>query len=188
MSDALGYYILDGHTPIKATYEQFCAWFAQRSSQAEQQWGDVSWRVALTTVNGITVSTVFLGIDHAYSGGPPVLFETMVFGGPLAEQCERYSTWDEAAAGHEAMVQRVKEEQAKLRADPCETVFDLLVSRLRERFIGDIEPYRTYGAQITLQFEINDLPSTPRARRQRMEVKGAIMGIIGATEEPEEGA
>ena len=30
----------------------------------------------------IHVSTVWLGIDHAYTeGGPPVIFETMIFGG-----------------------------------------------------------------------------------------------------------
>ena len=26
---------------------------------------------------------VFLGLDHQYGNGPPLLFETMVFGGPL---------------------------------------------------------------------------------------------------------
>jgi len=65
-------------------------------------------RVARTTVGEIDVSTVFLGIDHRFSGnGPPVVFETMCFCGtkeagelPFA----RYSTWDEAKAGHEAAV------------------------------------------------------------------------------------
>jgi len=41
-------------------------------------------------------------------GDTPVLFETMVFGG--AHDCwqDRYCTWDEAAAGHTATVERVK--------------------------------------------------------------------------------
>lgn len=26
------------------------------------------------------VSTVWLGLDHGYGGGPPIIFETMVFG------------------------------------------------------------------------------------------------------------
>jgi hypothetical protein len=50
----------------------------------------------------VEVSTVFLGIDHNYSGeGPPLLFETMLFrdGKPLDYQ-ERYATWDEAVSGH----------------------------------------------------------------------------------------
>lgn len=54
----------------------------------------------------IDVSTVFLGLDHRFGEGPPLLFETMVFGGPLDQECERYTTWDEAIAGHEVMVNR----------------------------------------------------------------------------------
>ena len=58
------------------------------------------------------VSTVFLGINHGFDPDEdPLLFETMVFdkerhGGDM----ERYSTWDDALAGHEAMVERVKKE------------------------------------------------------------------------------
>lgn len=60
-------------------------------------------------VGEILVSTVFLGLDHNFGGkGPPVLFETMVFGGPLDEEQERYCTREEALAGHAAMVERVK--------------------------------------------------------------------------------
>lgn len=29
----------------------------------------------------VNVSTVFLAIDHAFGDGPPVLYETMIFGG-----------------------------------------------------------------------------------------------------------
>lgn len=57
----------------------------------------------------VRVSTVFLGIDHAFGPGGPILFESMVFGGPLHGEQERYHTWEEAVAGHEAMVQRVWE-------------------------------------------------------------------------------
>ena len=66
--------------------------------------------VALTNLanGGIQVSTVFLGLDHGYDNGPPVLFETLVFGGLLDGEMERYCTWDEAEQGHEAMVDRVR--------------------------------------------------------------------------------
>ncbi len=47
------------------------------------------------------VSTVFLGLDHQYGDGPPLLFETMIFGGPHDQWCERCSTWKEAEAQHE---------------------------------------------------------------------------------------
>lgn len=52
------------------------------------------------------VSTVWLGLDHNYGDGPPILFETMVFGeADWADQdCKRYSTEAEALAGHAEMV------------------------------------------------------------------------------------
>ena len=67
-------------------------------------------RVARTELAGgaVEISTVFLWLDHSYGQGPPILFETMVFGGLLDEECERYSTWIEAEQGHEAMVDRVR--------------------------------------------------------------------------------
>lgn len=55
------------------------------------------------------VSTVFLGLDHQYGDGPPLLFETMVFGGPLDHEMNRYSTWNEAEKGHQEMVERVSQ-------------------------------------------------------------------------------
>jgi hypothetical protein len=54
------------------------------------------------------VSTVFLGLDHSFGEGPPLIFETMVFGGELDQEQDRYSTWDEAVEGHNRMVERVK--------------------------------------------------------------------------------
>lgn len=51
--------------------------------------------------NKISVSTVFLVIDHNYSRkGAPILFETMVFGGRYDGLQFRYSTIEEAEAGH----------------------------------------------------------------------------------------
>lgn len=52
------------------------------------------------------VSTVFLGLNHAFWDGPPLWFETMVFGGPLHAEMERYTTIEEARAGHAEMVAR----------------------------------------------------------------------------------
>jgi len=46
------------------------------------------------------VSTVWLGLDHGYGGGPPLIFETMVFGGAHDEDQWRYPTEVEALAGH----------------------------------------------------------------------------------------
>jgi hypothetical protein len=52
--------------------------------------------------NGIWVSTVWLGLNHAWRGRP-LVFETMVFG-VEDNECVRYSTIEEARVGHEKMV------------------------------------------------------------------------------------
>ena len=63
--------------------------------------------VGRDTIGDADVSTVFLGTDHAWNGGPPVLWETMVFGGALDGECVRYTSHADAVAGHAAMVARV---------------------------------------------------------------------------------
>lgn len=58
--------------------------------------------VAFDEVEGVQVSTVFLGLDHGYGMGPPLVFETMIFGGGegLDMYQVRYSYWDDAVRGH----------------------------------------------------------------------------------------
>jgi RimJ/RimL family protein N-acetyltransferase len=66
-------------------------------------------RVAWTEVGEWTVSTVFLGIDHSFGSGPPVLWETMVFGpDPWDEAQWRYTTRAAALAEHEQIVEHVR--------------------------------------------------------------------------------
>jgi hypothetical protein len=65
--------------------------------------------VAKTDRQGFHISTVFLGIDHS-SEPPPLLFETMIFRGGVGGDdvySERYSTWDEALAGHRRALEAV---------------------------------------------------------------------------------
>lgn len=72
-------------------------------------------RVAETQVGPYWISTVWLGIDHSFGSGPPVIFETMVFAtsedmeslGPDLDM-ERYCTEEQARVGHEAMVLLVR--------------------------------------------------------------------------------
>jgi hypothetical protein len=54
------------------------------------------------------ISTVWLGLDHSFGDGPPLIFETMVFGGPHDEYTERYSTEEEAKEGHARVVAALK--------------------------------------------------------------------------------
>lgn len=53
-----------------------------------------------TERDGVRVSTVFLGLDHSFGAGPPVLWETMIFGGDHDEYQERYTSYEDAVEGH----------------------------------------------------------------------------------------
>jgi hypothetical protein len=62
-------------------------------------------RTLITTTWGrIEVSTVFLVLDHGWSGGPPVLWESMTFGGPDDLSQRRYTSRAAAVAGHADLV------------------------------------------------------------------------------------
>jgi hypothetical protein len=64
--------------------------------------------------NGRVVSTVWLGIDYGHDQQPPLIFETMVFPSErsnLDVDVERYSTEEEARAGHARMVEHWSTEQ-----------------------------------------------------------------------------
>lgn len=93
MSDT---YRLEGTAPVRVSRDEAgAAWKSDR-------------RVRYTVSGGVAVSTVFLVIDHGFGfSEKPVLFETLVIGGVYDQQMDRYTTWDEAVAGHEAWVARV---------------------------------------------------------------------------------
>jgi len=71
-------------------------------------------RVKLTEINkginSISISTVFLGLDHSFDNKTPILFETMVFGlyNLNDNMMERYSSWKEAEEGHDIIVTYVE--------------------------------------------------------------------------------
>jgi hypothetical protein len=75
------------------------------------RWGmwmtDADRHVGLSEQGDVKVSTVFLGLDHQFGDGPPLLFETMAFVADDSVGCERYSTWAEAEAGHRRWVAKV---------------------------------------------------------------------------------
>ena len=64
-------------------------------------------RVELTKVGDATISTVWLGLNHNYGDGAPLIFETLVFDGALDGNMMRYATIDEAREGHQQMVNEV---------------------------------------------------------------------------------
>lgn len=69
------------------------------------EWFSTADRVAARTeVGDAVVSTVFLSLDHAFMGGPPILYETMIFGGKHKEAQWRYRNRWEALAHHDQIV------------------------------------------------------------------------------------
>lgn len=98
-------YILRNH--IVERCDSRMEWFAWYESSGKDR------RVALTNVDGMEISTVFLGLDHAFGGGPPELFETMVFDTNSTDrwaelQCRRCSTWVAALHQHAQITGEVK--------------------------------------------------------------------------------
>jgi hypothetical protein len=95
----MGQYIIadDGEVVEAKTMEEWSRFF-----------GDTERRKLAhdTITDGVEVSTVFLGIDHNFgSNGPPVLWETMIFGGPQDGYQERYSSREAALEGHRIAVE-----------------------------------------------------------------------------------
>lgn len=103
-------YILKGKKPV-----------VEKNLLKWARWFEVSNRhVGKTKIGKVAVSTVFLGIDHGFSLNfpgkpipPPILFETMVFGGKLNLAQERYTTWEEAEKGHAKWVAKVRRQNGK---------------------------------------------------------------------------
>ena len=76
---------------------------------SQEQWSDLyrqERHIGLDRIGEVEVSTVWMGLDHAILGGPPLIFETMIFGGPDDREMERYSTEVAARAGHDRWVAR----------------------------------------------------------------------------------
>ena len=114
------FYILDGHKAVPCKDSELSGMWMTSFDIDDR-------RVALTELKAHEVSTVFLGIDHNFGLGPPLLFETMVFNkipvwrmwlGYLFPRfrfsfeweadCRRYSTWEEAEQGHQEIVEKYR--------------------------------------------------------------------------------
>ncbi len=75
---------------MKCTLLEWGKWFETDDRIIEQ-----------TDIDDVRVSTVFLGIDHNFNlTGPPILFETMIFGGEHDQYQDRCATYTEAKKMH----------------------------------------------------------------------------------------
>jgi hypothetical protein len=70
-------------------------------------------RIGFDTIGDVEVSTVWLGIDHAFTlGGPPVIYETMIFGGEFDQDMLRCRTEDVALHNHREAVDNIRRGRA----------------------------------------------------------------------------
>lgn len=93
-------YVLHGKFAVQVDTDEWARWFEKnRRTRCVRQ----------SDVGAYRVSTMFLGLDHRFGdSGPPLIYETMVFGGPLDQHCWRDSTWWGAEARHDAICRIVK--------------------------------------------------------------------------------
>lgn len=95
------FYILDeNNQPVKVN----------NSNDWPNGFGEDMRRVALDEINEVSISTVFLGVDHNIGGLKPVLWETMCFSHNLDydQYQEKYTSHEEAIAGHKKCVDAVR--------------------------------------------------------------------------------
>lgn len=93
----INYYKLVGKEPEPCSMEEYAKTF------------ELNRIVKKDRVGVVDISTVFLGINHQIGDDAPLLFETMIFGGPHNEYQERCATYDEAEEMHKRALQKVLE-------------------------------------------------------------------------------
>jgi hypothetical protein len=95
------YYFIydDAGTPIATDHISMARWLTNKRR-----------RVAGDQIGTLSVSTVFLGINHQWGAGPPILWETMVFGLPsdVDEIQLRYSSRADALEGHKRACDEIR--------------------------------------------------------------------------------
>jgi hypothetical protein len=102
-----GKFILDDDgNPVEET--DLIKWATWYETSAERR------RVALDTINGKRISTIFLAMDFDfmfYRKGKPILWETMIFDAKERSiYSKRYTSLADAKAGHAEAVKLVRSE------------------------------------------------------------------------------
>lgn len=117
----MSFFRLEGRVAVSCSMSAWGAEGQRRRIAVQESDGKVDpWRVGRDEIEGrdLEVSTVFLGLDHSWGGGEPILFETMVLreaGGGLEDlYMERSSTWERAANTHERVVAGVRDGSLEL--------------------------------------------------------------------------
>jgi hypothetical protein len=100
-----GLYILKDKTPVlEPDVHTWGRWIQKAERHVDDE-----------RIGDYRISTVFLGLDHAWGEDvPPVLWESMIFtsneNDPLSCDCRRCSgSWEQAESMHAKMVEKVKQ-------------------------------------------------------------------------------
>jgi len=101
------YYVLVGRLPVAVDLMTWANWWGPNRDKCQ---------IGCDEFPGCMISTVFLGLDHNFMGTEPILFETMIFGGPLDGEQWRYSTYSQAERGHKEAVAQAKIAAAKIKS------------------------------------------------------------------------
>ncbi len=97
------YAILSGHVVVPtADVLVWAKWFEEHTKERI---------VKQETIEGLYISTVFLGMNHGFGGKRSLWFETMIFEAEALELDQdmwRCATWAEAEAQHAEAVAKVR--------------------------------------------------------------------------------
>lgn len=105
------WYILDENdNPVAANPLVAGRWFGDKSNNHKRV-------IAVDEFeNDVSLSTVFLALDHSHTPGKVLLYESLWFGGPLDGEMRRYSTREEALAGHHEMLAEYNSKREMMEA------------------------------------------------------------------------
>jgi hypothetical protein len=94
------FFLIDeNHQVYEVDYREF------NDNYMKNEYRHLEW----TGNDDIYVSTIFTGVNNNFlgDGRPPILFETMVFGGEYDKAQWRWSTYEQAIIGHKAIAQAI---------------------------------------------------------------------------------
>jgi hypothetical protein len=93
----VSYWILQNMRSKQVSYFEYAAWIETSNRTID-----------ITQIGDVRVATEFCGVDRGFGVGPPLLFETIVSGGPLDGQKWHYASLGEAKQGHHEAVAEVR--------------------------------------------------------------------------------
>lgn len=171
---AAEFYVIKQGEPVPASAAEFGEWLQHAKETDRRIAATMVQRGVPGTAPGdvagvrVDVSTVFLGLNHAFGDGEPLLYETMVFGGPHDGRQLRCSTREEAVALHRLTVEeestflrqavraqkaeRAAAVQAKRKADILAEAMDEAAKRAADEQVRATTP-GTINRLITLEDE-----------------------------------